>query len=54
LEDLQEMAGKEVEILSCGTCLDFFGIKKKLLVGKVSNMYEIINSLAGASKTIKI
>ncbi len=54
LEDLQEMAEKGVEVLSCGTCLDFFGIKKKLLVGKVSNMYEIINSLAGAGKTIKI
>ena len=54
LEDLQELAGKGVEILSCGTCLDFFGIKKNLLVGRVSNMYEIINSLAGASKTIKI
>jgi peroxiredoxin family protein len=54
LEDLRELAGKGVEVLSCGTCLDFFGIKKNLLVGKVSNMYEIINSLAGASRTIKI
>jgi len=54
LEDLQELAGKGVEVLSCGTCLDFFGIKKKLSVGRVSNMYEIINSLAGTSKTIKI
>jgi selenium metabolism protein YedF len=54
LEDLQELAGKGVEVLSCGTCLDFFEIKRKLSVGKVSNMYEIINSLALASKTIKI
>jgi len=54
IEDLQELAGKGTEILSCGTCLDYFGIKKKLMVGKVSNMYEIINSLATARKTIKI
>jgi len=54
IEDLQELAAKGAEILSCGTCLDYFGIKKKLAVGKVSNMYEIINSLAGASKTIRI
>jgi len=54
LEDLQEFAAKGVEILSCGTCLDYFGIKKKLMVGKVSNMYEIINSLARAGKLIKI
>ena len=54
LEDLQEFSAKGVEILSCGTCLDYFGIKKKLMVGKVSNMYEIINSLARAGKLIKI
>jgi len=54
LEDLQEFAAKGVELLSCGTCLDYFGIKKKLMVGKVTNMYEIINSLARAGKLIKI
>jgi selenium metabolism protein YedF len=54
LEDLQEFAAKGVEILSCGTCLDYFGIKKKLLVGRVSNMYEILNSLTRAGKVLKI
>jgi len=54
LEDLQEFAARGVELLSCGTCLDYFGIKKKLMVGKVTNMYEIINSLAQAGKLIKI
>ncbi len=54
LEDLQELGAKGVEILACGTCLDFFGLKKNLLAGKVSNMYEIINSLAQAKKIIKI
>ncbi len=54
LEDLQEFSLKGVEILSCGTCLDYFGIKKKLKVGKVSNMYEILISLTQAGKVIKI
>ena len=54
LEDLQEFAAKGVEILSCGTCLDFFGIKKNLMVGRVSNMFEIINSLAQAGKVMKV
>ena len=54
LEDLQELSAKGAEILACGTCLDFFGIKKDLMVGKVSNMYEILNSLAQAGKVIKI
>ncbi len=54
LEDLQEFAGKGVEILSCGTCLDFFGLKKNLMVGKVSNMYEILKAMTDAGKVIKI
>ena len=54
LEDLQEFSRKGVEILSCGTCLDYFGVKKKLRVGKVSNMYEILDSLARAGKVIKV
>lgn len=54
LEDLQELAAKGGEVLACGTCLDFFGLKKNLMTGRVSNMYEIINSLAQAKKVIKI
>lgn len=53
LEDLQELSAKGSEILACGTCLEFFGIKKDLMVGKVSNMYEILNSLWQAGKLIK-
>ena len=54
LEDLLEFAAKGVEILSCGTCLDYFGVKKDLKVGKVSNMYEILNSLIQAGKVIRV
>ncbi len=54
LEDLQEFSKKGIEVLSCGTCLDYFGLKKKLMAGKVSNMYEILNVLAQAGKVIKV
>ncbi len=54
LEDLQELGAKGVEILACGTCLDFFGLKKDLSAGRVSNMYEIIKSLDQAQKVIKV
>jgi hypothetical protein len=43
-----------VEILSCGTCLDYFGLKPKLQVGRISNMYEILSSLAHAGKVLKM
>lgn len=41
LADLGRLSGKGVEILSCGTCLDYYGLKEKLAVGRISNMYEI-------------
>jgi selenium metabolism protein YedF len=41
LPDLKRLADKGVEILSCGTCLDFFKLKDQLAVGRISNMYEI-------------
>lgn len=54
LEDIQELAKKGVEILACGKCLDFFGIKRDLNAGKVSDMYEILNSLTKAGRVLKI
>jgi selenium metabolism protein YedF len=54
LEDMREFAVKGTEILACGTCLEFFGIKNKLQVGKVSNMFEIINSLARAGRVMRM
>jgi len=53
LETLQTLSGNGVEILSCGTCLDFYGLKEKLRVGKVSNMYDIAQSLLEADRLIR-
>jgi selenium metabolism protein YedF len=52
LEHIKEMEKKGVEILSCGTCLNFYGIKEKLGVGVISNMFDIIESLIEADKVI--
>ncbi|HXZ35954.1 MAG TPA: sulfurtransferase-like selenium metabolism protein YedF [Thermodesulfobacteriota bacterium] len=54
LEDLRHLSRQGAEILSCGTCLDYFGLKTKLQVGRVSNMYEILSSLAQAGKVLKM
>jgi selenium metabolism protein YedF len=54
LEDLKTISSQGVEILACGTCLNYFNLKEKLGVGRVSNMYEILNSLSTAGRTVKI
>lgn len=53
LEDLRELEAQGVEILTCGTCLNFYGLTDKLAVGSVTNMYSIVETLLAASSVIK-
>ncbi len=53
LNVLKELEGLGVEILSCGTCLDFFTLKEKLIAGRVTNMYDIVTSLVSATNVIR-
>jgi selenium metabolism protein YedF len=41
-----------VKVLSCGTCLDFYNLKDKLAVGKISNMLEIAETLCNADTVV--
>lgn len=53
LEDLKDLASRGVEILTCGTCLNFYGITEKLQVGSVTNMYDIVDRMSSADRVIK-
>lgn len=53
LEDLKHLAEQGVEILTCGTCLNYYGLTEKLAVGSVTNMYTIVEKMAGASKIVQ-
>ena len=53
LEDLKNMEAQGVEILTCGTCLNFYGLTEKLAVGEVTNMYTIVEKMNGADLIIK-
>ena len=54
LEDLKSLEAEGVKILTCGTCLDFYGLKEKLAVGGVTNMYEIVETMNQAAKVITL
>lgn len=45
LDDLQTLEKNSVEILVCGTCLEFLNVREELGVGTISNMYEIASKL---------
>lgn len=53
LEDLKALSNQGVEIMTCGTCLDYYGIKDKLAVGSVTNMYSIVETLQSAVNVIR-
>lgn len=53
LEDLKELKERGTEILTCGTCLNHYGLTEKLAVGEVTNMYEITQRMMGAGKIVK-
>jgi len=54
LDSLAALTADGVQIMSCGTCLNYYGILDKLKFGIVGNMYDIVNSLLEAGKVIKI
>lgn len=54
LEDLKALEEEGVEIISCGTCLDYYEIGDKLKVGEVSNMYTIYEKLKNPMNTVTI
>ena len=54
IENLKLLEEAGVEILSCGTCLDYYGLKENLKVGTVTNMYTIVETMNNSSKTISI
>lgn len=54
LGHLRELEAQGVEVLCCGTCLDYYNLKDKLAVGGVTNMYTIVEKTNNAKNTIRI
>jgi selenium metabolism protein YedF len=54
VEDLQALKARGIEILACGTCLGHYGLKERVAVGEVSNMYTIAETMLGAGKVVSL
>lgn len=54
LDDLKKLVEQGVQILACGTCLDFLGLKEKIVIGEISNAYTIAETLFEAGKVIRL
>jgi len=53
LEIMQNFAEHGSEILSCGTCLDYYGRKEHLEVGQVTNMKDTVAAQLHFKKVLK-
>ncbi len=53
IKDLKSLEEAGATIMTCGTCLDFYGLKEKLQVGIISNMYDIVEAQMNASLIIR-
>lgn len=54
LDSIKKLRERGVNILVCGTCIEFYAIEKNIGVGEVSNMYSIVEIMNEADKLLKI
>jgi selenium metabolism protein YedF len=52
LDDLKNLNDAGVEILLCGTCVNFFNLSEKIDVGRLTNMLEILSIMSSAGRII--
>ena len=53
-EHLDTLQKKGVQVLVCGTCLNFYGLTEELKTGLVSNMLDIVSAMQAAGKVITL
>jgi selenium metabolism protein YedF len=54
LDDLKELSDNGIEILVCGTCLNYFGLTDNVAVGEISNAYTIAETMLQAGKVVNL
>lgn len=53
LPDIVAMEEQGTKVFTCGTCLDYYGLKEKLSVGSISNMYDIVEMMEDSDRLIR-
>ena len=53
LDDFEQLEKEGVEILVCGTCVNYFGLGDQIAAGHISNMYDIAETMASAGRLLR-
>jgi len=54
IDDLKKLESKGTQILTCGTCINYYELPSKPSVGSIANMYEIVDQMTHAANIINI
>lgn len=54
IEDLKKLEAMGVEVISCGTCVNYYGLQDSLKVGTLTNMYTILDRQMKAKKVVRV
>lgn len=52
IEDLQTLVDAGVKVLSCGICVDYYELSKKIVVGGITTMDEVVDILANSQNIV--
>ena len=53
VEDLQNLAEAGVDVCVCGTCVEYYGLKEQLAVGRIVNMLNIVETQMAAARILR-
>ena len=53
VEILQKLADLGIDLAACGLCLEFFGLKEKIAVGRITNMLDIVQGMTYAGSVLR-
>ena len=54
LDALDGLADAGVDLIACGTCVTFFDLKDKMVIGRISDMNEISTAMLNSDKAVTI
>lgn len=54
IDQLRALKERGVELILCSTCLDYYGLREKVVVGIVGGMPDIIEAMSRAGKVISL
>ncbi len=54
LDAMDGLYSAGVDILACGTCVEFYNLKNDIQAGRISNMEEIVSILATAESVVTV